>query len=77
MAVFNCKMCGSTLEISEGSTVTKCIYCGTSQTLPKLDSDRLEKLYQRANTLRRSNEFEKASEIYEKILNEDLTDAEA
>ena len=29
MAVFKCKMCGGTLEINSGETVTKCEYCGT------------------------------------------------
>ena len=39
MAIFKCKMCGGTLEINNSETITTCEYCGTQQTLPKLDDD--------------------------------------
>ena len=77
MAVFKCKMCGGTLEIKNNETVAVCEYCGTKQTLPKLDDDRKANLYDRANHFRRNNEFDKAMGIYEQILNEDSTDAES
>ena len=77
MALFKCKMCGGTLEINNNETVATCEYCGTQQTLPKLDDDRRANLYDRANHFRRNNEFDKAMGIYEQILNEDNTDAEA
>lgn len=77
MAVFKCKMCGGALEINNNETVVTCEYCGTQQTLPKLDDDRRANLYDRANHFRRNNEFDKAMGIYEQILNEDNTDAEA
>lgn len=77
MSVFKCKMCGGTLEINNSQTVGTCEYCGTEQTLPKLDDDKRSNLYDRANHFRRNNEFDKAMGIYEKILNEDKTDAEA
>ena len=77
MAVFKCKMCGGALEIDNNETVVTCEYCGTKQTLPKLDDDRKANLYDRANHFRRNNEFDKAMGIYEQILNEDSTDAEA
>lgn len=77
MAIFKCKMCGGTLEINNNETVATCEYCGTQQTLPKLDDDRRINLYDRANHFRRNNEFDKAMGIYEQILNEDNTDAEA
>ena len=76
MAIFKCKMCGGTLEINN-ETVAVCQYCGTKQTLPKLDDDRKANLYDRANHFRRNNEFDKAMGIYEQILNEDNTDAES
>ena len=76
MTFFKCKMCGGTLEINN-ETVATCEYCGTQQTLPKLDDDRRANLYDRANHFRRNNEFDKAMGIYEQILNEDNTDAEA
>ena len=77
MALFKCKMCGGALEINNNETVATCEYCGTQQTLPKLDDDRRANLYDRANHFRRNNEFDKAMGIYERILNEDNTDAEA
>lgn len=76
MALFKCKMCGGTLEI-KNETVAECEYCGTQQTLPKLDDERRANLYDRANHFRRNNEFDKAMGIYEQILNEDNTDAES
>ena len=77
MAIFKCKMCGGTIEIQQGESVGVCEYCGTKQTLPKLDDERKVNLYDRANHFRRNNDFDKAMGIYEQILNEDGTDAEA
>ena len=77
MSIFKCKMCGGTLEIQNNATVVVCEYCGTRQTLPRLDDDRRANLYDRANHFRRNNDFDKAAGIYEQILTEDKTDAEA
>ena len=77
MAIFKCKMCGGTIEFNEGDSIGVCDSCGTKQTLPRLDSDRKTNLYDRANHFRRNNEFDKAMSIYENILNEDQSDAEA
>ncbi|MBQ2512065.1 MAG: hypothetical protein II534_01755, partial [Clostridia bacterium] len=76
MAIFKCKMCGGTIEFEPGSTVGVCSYCGTKQTLPRLDTERKANLYDRANHLRRNNEFDKAAGIYEQILNDDTADSE-
>ena len=77
MSIFKCKMCGGTIEFNPGDTVGVCDSCGTKQTLPRLDDDRKANLYDRANHFRRNNDFDKAAGIYEQILNEDNTDAEA
>ena len=77
MAIFKCKICGGTLEIDGVQSVATCEYCGTKQTIPKLDDDRKANLYDRANHFRRNNDFDKAMGIFEIILNEDNTDAEA
>lgn len=77
MAVFKCKMCGGTVEFEPGATVGVCDSCGTKQTLPRLDDDRRANLYDRANHFRRNNDFDKAAGLYEQILNEDSSDAEA
>ena len=77
MSIFKCKMCGGTIEFNPGDTVGVCDSCGTKQTLPRLDDDRKANLHDRANHFRRNNDFDKAAGIYEQILNEDNTDAEA
>ncbi len=77
MTIFKCKICGGTLEIDNLQSVAICEYCGTKQTLPKLDDDRKANLYNRATHFRRNNDFDKAMYIYEQILNEDNTDAES
>lgn len=70
-------MCGGELNAQEGMSVAECQYCGTKQTLPKLDDDEKLNLYDRANHFRRNNDYDKAMSIYEKILEIDRTDAEA
>ena len=77
MSVFKCKMCGGTIEFEQGASVGVCDSCGTKQTLPKLDDDKRANMYDRANHFRRNNDYDKAMGIYEQILNEDNTDAEA
>ena len=77
MSFFKCKMCGGTIEFEKGATVGICDSCGTKQTLPRLDDDKKANLYDRANHFRRNNEYDKAMSIYEQILAEDNTDAEA
>ena len=39
MAVFQCKMCAGNLNFEPGDTICTCDYCGTKQTLPRIDSD--------------------------------------
>ena len=75
MTLIKCKMCGGDLQIIAGSSVAECEYCGTRQTLPKLDDERKANLYDRASHFRRLNDYDKAQGIYEQILAEDKTDA--
>ena len=77
MAIIRCKMCGADLNITQGMEICECESCGTKQTLPKFDDDRRVTMYERANHFRRNSEFDKAMNMYEQILNEDRTDAEA
>lgn len=77
MAVFKCKMCGSALEIEKDTKIIQCDYCGSVQTLPKLDDDKIVRLYDRANHFRRNNDYDKAMNIYEQILEENNEDAES
>ena len=70
-------MCGGTLEINENETTATCEYCGTEQTIPKITDDVVGNLFNRANTLRLKSEFDKAEEIYNKIVGLDNTQSEA
>ncbi len=75
---FKCKYCGGEMgEVDGLKSVGKCKYCGSKQTLPKLHDEKRANLFERANHLRRNNEFDKAEALYEQILNDDLTDPEA
>ena len=77
MAVFKCKMCGGALDLSTGTNVGTCPYCGSTMTFPRLDDEKRANLYDRADHFRRNNEYDKAAAIFDIILNEDRTDAEA
>jgi len=68
MSVFKCKMCGGSLEIAEGIKICECEYCGTMQTVPSQQDENLQALFNRANILRMKSEFDKAEQIYEKII---------
>ncbi len=77
MAILKCKMCGGELEITEETSVCECEYCGSKQTIPTVDDEKIMKLYDRANRLRMANEFDKAAGVYESIIAESDTEAEA
>lgn len=75
--ILKCKMCGDDIVVNEQMTYGTCESCGTTSTLPKIDSDQLANLYNRANHLRRQNDFDGALKVYERIINMDNTQAEA
>ena len=77
MAAIQCKMCGGMVELPPGITSGECPYCGTLTTFPKVDDDRRENLYNRAEHFRRAGDFDKAVAAYESILNDDSSDPEA
>jgi len=77
MAVLKCKMCGGDIQAKDGVAYGTCESCGTTSTLPKVSDERKANLYNRANHFRRQNDFDKAVQAYENILNEDNADAEA
>ena len=77
MAVFKCKMCGGTIEFKPGDTVGVCDSCGTKQTLASIINEDAAGMHDRANVLRKKCEFDKAEDIYNKILEIAPNDAEA
>ncbi len=68
MAIFKCKICGGSLDIADGNSVAVCEYCGTKQTVPTTKDEVVANLFNRANNLRLKCEFDKAEQVYEKIL---------
>ena len=77
MAVIKCKMCGGDLNISEGSSVVECEYCGSRQTIPSADNEKKMTLFARAGRLLRGCEFDKASGVFESIVADFPEEAEA
>lgn len=77
MSIFKCKMCGGNLEVEKSQTICECEYCGTKQTVSATDDEVITNLYNRANNLRIKCEFDKAQEIYEKIVAKNPNEAEA
>ena len=77
MATFKCKICGGNIEVGETTTFATCEYCGITSTLPKVNDDRQVNLFNRANNLRRQNDFDKAAAAYENILSLGDSSAEA
>lgn len=77
MAILKCKMCGGDIVLNEEKTFYICESCGTSMTLPKVSDEQRAALFNRGNHFRRIGEFDKALAIYENIVREDDTDAEA
>ncbi len=76
MAVFKCKMCGASLEAPEGASVATCEYCDSQQTLPRLNDEKITRLYEMANLQWRNKSYDKAMGFFESILLEDNSDAE-
>ncbi len=77
MAIYKCKMCGGELDVQGNISVIECDFCGTKQTVPTANDEKVQTLFNRANTLRLKSEFDKSAEIYEKILEIDERQAEA
>ena len=77
MAIIKCKMCGGDLNLMEGVSTAECEYCGSVQTVPKVDDEKKLTLFARANRLRSACEFDKAAGIYESIVADFPEEAEA
>ena len=61
MAIFKCKMCGGDLDVVDGMSVAECEYCGTKQTLPKLNDNEKEIMYEETTSLIRQWGFMRKS----------------
>lgn len=66
--IYKCKVCGATLNIKEDNRVCVCEYCGTTQSVPNTDDEKITKLFERGNELIRNCQFDDAQEKFEEIL---------
>ena len=78
MVLFECKYCQGKLTVEDSQRVVLCNYCGTEQALPSgLASPDRASWFERANHHRQNGDFDRALEIYNKILDKNANDAEA
>ena len=77
MAIIKCKMCGGDVELAGDKTFGTCEVCGCTRTFPKVEDEQRAAAFNRGNHFRRIGEFDKALAVYERIVREDDTDAEA
>ena len=75
--VMKCRMCGGNVVFEQGDTYGTCDSCGSTVAIPKVSDEARLNLFNRADAFRRRSDFDKAVDAYEKILDEDDTDAEA
>ena len=76
--IIKCKMCGGDIIVEDAnSTVGKCRYCGSTMTLPRIETEKKARLFNRANEYRLNNDIDKAYDAYKTITEEDEQEAEA
>jgi len=75
--VFKCKICGGSLDVKQGEKITICEYCGVRQSIPSFIEPKTEEIYNRANNYLMHNEFDKAENLYNQILFDDNSNADA
>ena len=77
--LLKCGYCGAAIDLDEvslESRICKCRYCRKTVLIPK-DRGQVKKWFNRAEELRAACEFDRAIDVYEKILTEDNTDPQA
>ncbi len=77
MATLKCKYCGGNISAFPGNALGICSRCGTTVTLPADGSQHRAAAHNCGNYLRRAGKFDQAMAQYQKLLQEDDTDAEA
>lgn len=77
MAVIKCKMCGAGVEMAPDQKYGTCEHCNNIVTFPKISDDQRLAAYDRGDHFRRNGDFDKALAVYEQIIRDDPSDAEA
>ena len=74
---YKCKICGGSLDVHIGEKITVCEYCGVRQTIPSFIEPKTEEIYNRANNYLMHNEFDKSENLFNQILFDDNSNADA
>ena len=78
MIIAICKRCNAEFTVDGRKSVEPCPYCGSLvPLLHGMDDEARVKAFKRAEQNRRNGDFDEAARLYRKILDQDLTDAEA
>ncbi len=78
MIIAICKRCNAEFTVDGRKSVEPCPYCGSFvPLLHGMDDEARVKAFKRAEQNRRNGDFDEAARPYRKILDQDLTDAEA
>ena len=77
MFTLKCKICGGDIDLNTNQTIGQCQFCGSTMTIPSINNEQRLNLFNRANYFRQQSEFDRALATYDKILNQDINDAEA
>lgn len=75
MSAFICRFCGAPLELGN-STVCECRSCNRLQSVPLIDSVEKRELLARAEQLRSEQRYDKAIQLYEKMISLSPADAD-
>lgn len=77
MAALKCKYCGGSVSAFPDNALGICSRCGAFMTLPANITDHSAAAHNCGNYLRRTGKFDQALAVYQKLLQEDETDAES
>lgn len=75
MAILKCKYCGGNIDPFPDTALGTCSRCGSTMTLPKGALNAAA--HNCGNYLRRTGKFDQALAVYQRLLQEDKTDAES
>ncbi len=76
MSVYLCRTCGGALNVVAEMTGCKCSFCGTEQSLPRLNISEKSALLERADNYWRNGNYSGAAGLYEQALAYDIEDAD-
>lgn len=77
MAILKCKYCGGNISPFPDNALGTCTRCSAAMTLPKDTGKQTAAAHNCGNYLRRAGKFDQALAVYQKLLQEDETDAES